>query len=176
MSSAPLILKHDETTVLHPSINQLALGELAINSVTGKLYTKVRPLGATEDVIFEFVGQPVCFSKMPIITFDVIDRFCCSGDVIKVKVTDLLDSNNYHFELEDISANGSEITVNEPIYTSYPKTNNGITIVYKEAVVPITVKINGQKTWTVFKFKVYGRNNDINAELTSKTISIACEN
>lgn len=180
MSSAPLILKHDETTILHPAVNQLTLGELAINSVTGKIYTRVRPPNAPTtgegDIIFEFVGQPVCFTKMPIITFDTVDRFCCSGDVLKVKITDLLDSKTYRFQLEDLSFNDTNIEINDPIYTTYKKTVvEGVEIVYKEAIVPITITINGKKPWTIFKFTVLGRNDDINAELTSKTISISCE-
>jgi hypothetical protein len=178
--SAPLILKHDETTTNSPGLEQLVLGELAINSATGKLYTRVRPLGSaadgSEDIIFEIVGQPVCFTKMPIISFEIPERFCCSGDMIKVKVIDLIEENNYRFELEDISYNGTTITVNDPIYTPYTNTlANGATIYYKEAIIPITVKIDGGKPWTIFKFKILGKNNDLNAELTSKTITISCE-
>jgi len=179
--SAPLILKHDEVTTNNPGVAQLVLGELAINSITGKLYTRVRPTNAPKDgsgdIIFEFVGQPVCFTKMPTITFDTIDKFCCSGDVLKVKIMDLLEINEYTFELEDLSANNTDIDVNEPIYTIYTKTlANGVNIHYKEAIVPITVKINGDKPWTIFKFKVLGKNGDINSELTSKTITVSCEN
>jgi hypothetical protein len=179
--SAPLILKHDEQTTNSPGLEQLILGELAINSVTGKIFTRIRPPGAptdgTGDVVFEFVGQPICFTKMPIITFDPIDRFCCSGDLLKVKVSDLIANQEYRFELEDLSANNVTTTINDPVYTPYSSTlPNGNTINYKEAIVPITVAINGNKPWTIFKFKVLGKNNDLNAELTSKTITISCEN
>lgn len=178
--SAPLILKHDEQTTNSPGLEQLVLGEIAINSVTGKLYTRIRPVGAptdgSSDVVFEFVGQPICFTKMPIITFDTIDKFCCSGDLLKVKVSDLIANQEYRFELEDLSANNVSITINEAVYTPYSSTlPNGNTINYKEAIVPITVAINGNKPWTIFKFKVLGKNNDLNAELTSKTITISCE-
>lgn len=178
--SAPLILKHDETTTNSPGLEQLVLGELALNSVTGKLYTRVRPSNAPSDgsgdVVFEFVGQPICFTKMPIITFETIDRFCCSGDLLKVKVSDLLANQNYRFELEDLSLNNTNVTINEAVYTTYASTlANGTVIQYKEAIVPITVAINGSKPWTIFKFKVLGKNNDPNLELTSKTITISCE-
>lgn len=179
--SAPLILKHDEATTNNPGVAQLVLGELVINSITGKLYTRVRPTNAPSDgsgdVVFEFVGQPVCFTKMPIISFDPIDKFCCTGDVLNVKITDLLASKTYSFELEDLSFNNSSIEINEAIYTTYESTlGNGTVIVYKEAIVPITVQINGTKPWTIFKFKVMGKNDDLNSELTSKTITISCEN
>lgn len=178
--SAPLILKHDKATTNSPGLEQLALGELAINSITGKLYTKVRPTNSPSDgsgdIVFEFVGQPICFTRMPIIVFDPVNKFCCSGDLLKVKVSDLLYNQNYRFELEDISLNNTNITVNEPVYTQYSNTlPNGITIEYKEAIVPITIVINGGSPWTIFKFKVLGKNNDPNLELTSKTITISCE-
>lgn len=179
--SAPLILKHDEITTNNPSKNQLVLGELVINSVTGKLYTKIRPAGApsdgTADVIFEFVGQPVCFTKMPIISFETIDKFCCSGDVLNVKVTDLLANKQYAFELEDLSGNNVVWEINQPVYSTYENTiGNGVTIIYKEAIIPITITINGNKPWTIFKFKILGKNDDLNSELTSKTITVSCEN
>ena len=46
----------------------------------------------------------------------------------------------------------------------------------KEAIIPITVSIAGTKSLTILRFKVLGKNNNINEELTSRTIAISCNN
>jgi hypothetical protein len=170
--SAPLILKHDVTSTDHPASSQLVVGELVINSKTGKLYTKL-----VNGAIFEFTGQQVCFSKTPAISFDDFTNFCCVGDILKVKVVDLIAANNYNFELEDISGNNIDYTINSPIYTSYQTTLSDSTVInLKEAIIPISLSINGDKNLTILKFKILGKDNDINLELTSRTLTLSCQN
>lgn len=170
--SAPLILKHDITTNKAPAPDQLAVGELVINSKTGKLYTKL-----VSGAVFEFTGQQVCFSKTPAISFDPIENFCCAGDILKVKVVDLIEANDYRFELEDISGNNIDYTINSPTYSSYQVTQqDGSVINLKQSIVPISVTINGNKNLTILKFKILGKDGDINSEVTSRTITVSCQN
>ena len=178
--SAPLILKHCFLNTNAPKPDQLQIGELVINARTGKLYTRLAlddKNPPTPGPIVEFVGRQVCYDKIPSITFDTINNFCCNEDIIKVKVIDMLKDNDYRFEIEDISANNVVYNINEPIYTNY--TINGIgnsDIELKEAIIPITLQIKGPKNLTILKFKILGRNGDINAELTSRTIALSCNN
>lgn len=178
--SAPLILKHCYENLNAPSPDQLQVGELVINSRTGKLYTRLaldNKNPPTPGPVVEFIGRQVCYDKIPSITFDTITNFCCNEDILKVKVVDLIKDNDYRFEIEDISGNDIVYIINEPIYTEYSISGPGNSIVeLKEAVVPITLQIRGSKNLSILKFKILGRNDDINAELTSRTITLSCNN
>lgn len=178
--SAPLILKHcfENTNAPHP--DQLQVGELVINARTGKLYTRLaldNKNPPTPGPIVEFVGKQVCYDKMPSITFDTITNFCCNEDILKVKVVDLFKDREYRFEIEDISGNDIVSTINDAIYTDYTINGAGNSeIELREAIVPITLQIRGAKNLTILKFKILGRDGDINAELTSRTIALSCNN
>lgn len=178
--TAPLILKHCYENLNAPHPDQLQVGELVINARTGKLYTRLaldNKNPPTPGPIVEFIGRQVCYEKMPSITFDTITNFCCNQDILKVKVVDLLKNNEYRFELEDISGNNIEYTINNPIYTDYNSGGPGNSIVeLREAVIPITISIKGSKNLTILKFKILGRDGDINSELTSRTITLSCNN
>lgn len=178
--SAPLILKHCYENLNAPHPDQIQVGELVINARTGKLYTRLaldNKNPPTPGPIVEFIGRQVCYEKMPSISFDSVDNFCCNEDILKVKVTDLLKDNEYRFEILDISGNNVTISMNSTIYTEYNTTGPGNSIVeLKEGVIPITLQINGSKNLTILKFIVFGKNGDINQELTSRTIAISCSN
>jgi len=66
-----IVLKRDETTTNHPCPDDLAVGELVLNAVTGNLYTKL----VSGQVVY-FPGKAVCLT---------------GGD---------LPSNNYGYEIE----------------------------------------------------------------------------
>lgn len=176
--SAPLILKHCFENLNAPHPDQLQVGELVINARTGKLYTRLaldNKNPPTPGPVVEFVGKQVCYEKMPAITFDSVDNFCCTGDILKVKVIDLLKINDYRFELEDLTGNGVVYQLQEPLYTEYSISGVGNSeIELKEAIVPISISIQGNKNLTILKFKILGKNGDINSELTSRTITISC--
>lgn len=178
--SAPLILKHCYENLNAPSPDQLEVGELVINSRTGKLYTRLaldNKNPPTPGPIVEFIGKQVCYAKIPSITFDSVSDFCCNEDILKVKVIDLLKDTEYRFELEDISGNNIDYTINSPLYTDYTVSDLGNSSVeLREAVIPITLKILGSKNITILKFKILGGSVDINRELTSRTITISCNN
>lgn len=178
--SAPLILKYCYENLNAPAADQLQVGELVINARTGKLYTRLaldNKNPPTPGPVVEFVGRQVCYDKIPSITFDSVSNFCCNNDILKVKVTDLLRDNQYRYQIEDVSGNNVTTVINGEIYTEYASSGPGnSTVELKEAVIPITVQINGAKNLTILKFTVLGKNNDINQELTSRTIAISCGN
>lgn len=164
-----LKLKNDQKTTNPPHPDQLVVGEMAINAVTGKLYTKL-----IDGTVVEFVGKQICFSKMPLIIFDDVSEFCCYGDILTVKVSDLLLDGEYLFEIEDLTGNDVVAHINSPIYKEYlytPESSNS-TITLREAVIPITVNIKGNKNLTILKFKIISNNT----ELTSRTVNISCQN
>lgn len=178
--SAPLILKHCYENLNAPDPDQLQIGELVINVRTGKLYTRLaldNKNPPTPGPVVEFIGRQVCYDKIPSITFDSVENFCCNNDILKVKVVDLLKDNQYRYEIEDISGNNVTSTINSEIYTEYTISGPGNSVIeLKEAVVPITLQINGSKNLTILRFTIFGKNNDINQELTSRTVAISCSN
>ena len=84
--------------------------------------------------------------------------------------------NEYAFEIEDLSGNNIEYAINNPTYTNYTYTHESsqTAVNLKEAVVPITITVNGSKNLTVLKFKILGKDGDLNTELTSRTITLSC--
>jgi len=173
--SAPLILRHCYENINPPSPNQIQVGELVINSRTGKLYTRLAlDATGTPGPVVEFVGQQVCYDKVPSITYDNVDNFCCQGDILNIKVVDLIRNNNYTFEITDISSNNvSFITPNnnDIQYIDYEIAGPANSLVLlKEAILPINVTISGSKNLTILKFTILLNNK----ELTSRTIAISC--
>ena len=166
-------IKRDITSTNAPHPNQLEVGELAINAVTGKLYTKL-----VNGKIIEFFGQQICYDRTPSISFSDVSRFCCLNDLLTVTIKDLRDApTNYSFEIEDISNNSIDHQVSSPIYstyTVYPDTSildsAPIGINLREAIVPISIQIQGQKAISVLKFKVILDNNVI----AERVLSISC--
>jgi hypothetical protein len=159
-----LKLKRDETSTNPPAPNQLEVGELVMNSKTGKLYTKL-----SNGIVFEFAGRQVCYAPVPIITFDDVTNFCCNGDSLSIKIKGLQASNtSYVFNIDELTNNSSVFSIADVGYDNY--TENGQT--FGEATVVVSVEINGSDPITIFKFSV----ELDNSYLTEKTISICCKN
>lgn len=59
-----IIIKRDDQTESAPHADQLDVGELAINTSTGKLYSKL-----TNGSVVEWISQKVCFEPVPVIGF-----------------------------------------------------------------------------------------------------------
>jgi hypothetical protein len=162
--------KRDETSTSAPASNQLEVGELVMNSVTGKLYTKL-----VSGAIVEFVGQQVCYIAVPDIEFDNVSDFCCYGDVLTVKIRGLQPSpTTYSFEIQELTNNDSTTTVRTPVYSNYTGSSvaGSNPVALREAIIPIDVEINGNNPISIFKFTVLSGN----IPLTEKTISICCKN
>jgi len=171
--SSKFKIKRDISTINAPHPDQLEIGELALNAITGKLYTKL-----VSGKIVEYNGQLICAEKTPIISFSDVSSFCCYGDLLTVTVRELKDAPaDYQFEIEDLSNNSVNYSISAPIYSNYvvyPETatieSTPIPINLREAIVPISLSIEGTKSISVLKFKVLLDNNVI----TERTISISC--
>lgn len=172
-----LKLKRDTTTTNAPHPDQLEIGELVMNTLTGKLYMK-----SSSGRVLEFSGRQVCYEKTPIITFDSVANFCCFGDLLNIKVSDLKsEPQEYIFEIEDLTNNDVGFSINSPIYTTYEvypePTGTGLDedlgppINMREAVVPVNLSIAGTKPITMLKFKVVTENT----EVAERTITISCK-
>lgn len=170
-------IKRDVSSTNAPHPDQLEVGELALNAVTGKIYTK-----SISGKILEFVGKQICFDKLPIITFDDVSSFCCFGDLLNIKIVDLKpEPQEYIFELEDLTNNSVNSTINSPIYTNYSiypePTGTGLDeelgppVTMRQAIVPINLSISGPKSITMLKFKVVTENQDI----AERTVTISCK-
>ena len=115
-----LKLKRDTSTVNPPATDQVDVGELVFNAITGKLYSKL-----ANGTVIEFIGKPVCFSRNPTIEFSDVTNFCCTNDILYVTVSDLdLDLYNddkYIFTLIDITKQNpdSVISAGTPIFSTY---------------------------------------------------------
>lgn len=172
--SGKFFLKRDTTTTNAPHPDQLEVGELLLNAVTGKLYTKLH--GSNQ--VVEFVSRGVCYERTPTISFSSVAQFCCLGDLLTVTVRDLQDSPaNYIFEIEDLSNNSVVSLVSDPIYSQYKifsdtssinQTPSEITL--RQAIIPISLEIKGTRPITVLKFSVLLENNIV----AERTVSISC--
>ncbi len=166
-----LKLRRDEETNSAPSANQLEVGELVVNSVTGKLYTKL-----VSGNVVEFDSRQVCFAAIPNISFDDISNFCCYGDTLNVRVQELeVEPKDYSFEVIELTANQSSITLPGTInYTTYTGIVSGGTqpTELRQTIIPINVAISGNAPISILKFSVLSDNET----LTERTIAISCKN
>lgn len=154
-----LLLKRDETSQAAPAPEQLEIGELVLNSVTGRLYTKLK----SGDVV-EYIGQKVCFTALPVVKFyyenvdvgDLIDNFCCAGGMLIVTVEKLrIEPAAYTFSLVELTNNttAENISLSSPEYEVY--TESGST--YRKASIPVTLSVNptSYKNISIFKLNVF---------------------
>jgi hypothetical protein len=173
--SSKFKIKRDIFSVNAPHPDQLEVGELALNAVTGKLYTKL-----VNGKIVEYNGQLICAEKTPTISFSDVSAFCCFGDLLTVTIKDLKDEPaNYQFEIEDLSNNNIDHSISDPIYSTYVEyLETAITeqapgsITLREAIVPISMSVAGVKPISILKFKVLLDN----VVITERTVSISCRN
>lgn len=164
-----LKFKRDETSINPPGPDQVAVGEIVINSVTGRLYTK-----NIAGEIIEYIGQKLCFQTMPEISFfykeasisENIDAYCCAGDLIVAEITNLKpDPAQYTFDVVELTNNTvpENIALDSPQYRNYTSTLPGvdggdpIVTELRKATVPISLKVNpvSYDNISIFKFVVY---------------------
>lgn len=159
MSTSKLLLKRDESSINPPAPEQVDVGELVINSVTGKLYTKL----SNGDLI-EYIGQKVCFNSVPTVSFnyegddtvDLINKFCCAGAMLTVIVSKLRPSpSEYSFSIVELTNNTTQdkIIVNTPEYEIY--NDNGVS--YRRANIPASISVNPSSytNISIFKFNIF---------------------
>jgi len=171
-----LLLKRDETGTGYPHPSQISVGELQINSVTGKLYTKL-----VDGSIVEFSSQKVCFDPTPEVSFyynniqvvDNINSFCCLGDILVVEIKNLkLEPAEYSFELVELTTNTSQdnIVLSETQYSIYTTIINQQSVSLRKANIPINLSITQSNNISIFKFTVLSAGN----KLLEKLITIKC--
>jgi hypothetical protein len=171
-----LLLKRDDTSESYPHPDQIDVGELVINSVTGKLYTKL-----TDGSIVEWISQKVCFDPVPEVSFvyggrpivDILSDFCCAGDMFFVEITRLKQApQNYTFEFVELTTNTSieNITISPAQYTNYSIIENNESINLRKATVPISLSINNTNNISIFKFTLLSDSR----KLIEKLITIKC--
>lgn len=181
-----LLLKRDETGSNHPSPDQLEVGELVINSVTGKLYSKLK-----DGTVVEWGSQKICFDPVPDINTyyenssasnDMVNDFCCLGGILELEVLKLKDEpEEYSFEFVELTTNSSPelIEIQPAQYSKYtipkPGTTTNETIIVRKAIIPINISIlNRQQDVSIFKFTVLSATQK-NKKLIEKIVTIKCK-
>ena len=175
MSTNSFQLKRDNTSPSAPSPDQLLEGELVLNAITGRLYTKLK-----SGQIIQFTGEATCYDAVPTISFSNVANFCCISDLLTVTISGLKNANTatYAFELEDLSNNDITIQASSPIYqdyNTYPAATvedpqAGIALVLREAIVPISIEILGTQNISTLKFKIVSAN----IVIAERIITINC--
>lgn len=166
-----LLLLRDEETTSNPSPDQVAIGELVMNSVTGKIFTKL-----TDGTLVEFISQKVCYGPIPAISFSNTSNLCCYGGVLYANIRDLQpEPKHYSFTFEELTGNSNSGTISEATYSPYTVSGtagipSGQSVTLREALVPITININNPNNINIFKFGIYSDNTKI----TEKTLSLSC--
>lgn len=168
-----LIINRDEITTASPAPNQVSVGELVMNSVTGKLYTKL-----TDGTVVEFISQRICYGSVPAISFSDSYNFCCYGDILYINIKELQpEPTNYSFSFEELTGNSSVISIGPPNYTPYFASGiNGIPsgqiVSLREASIPVDITMTSPDSINIFKFALYSDNNKITETTTAITCSV----
>lgn len=155
-----------------PAPDQVDVGELVINTITGKIYTKL-----DNGSIVEFISQKICFDPIPNISFFyqntaiaapdyLINNFCCAGGLLTVVVDKLkLEPASYGFNLIELTNNtlNENISIGSPAYVVYSLTENSVTTQYRKATIPITISFNSinYNNISLFQFKITDFNNKV---------------
>ena len=173
--------RRDVSTTNIPSKDQIEIGEIVINAITGRLYTVTvnPPIVAggspTKGEVIEFVGSLVCqqATSVPEIIFSDTTGFCCLGDTLGVEVSGLQENTNYTFSVSELTENSSSINLASANYTNYTGSVNGTDINYlKSAIVPVSINTSDNKSAvSIFEFNVLSENDLI----TSKVVSVKCK-
>lgn len=172
-----ILLKRDETSLGFPGVDQISVGELVINSRTGKLYSKL-----IDGSIIEWSGKIVCpsnyvteikiYYKAALVDSDKIENFCGNGEVLEFEILPLIsDFTDYTFEFVELTNNtsGQDIVVEQPVYSNYTENN----ITKSKASVRVNLTIDDVKQSTsIFKFSAI--RNDISQKIIEKLITIQC--
>jgi hypothetical protein len=167
-----------------PAPDQVDIGELVINTITGKLYTKL-----DSGAVVEFISQKICFDPAPNISFFyesrvvaapdyLIDNFCCAGGLLTVVISKLKpEPATYGFNLIELTNNtaNENISIGEPAYVVYSETENGTTVPYRKATIPITLSFNSlnYNNISLFQFKLTDSLNKV-VRGSERIVTIRC--
>jgi hypothetical protein len=167
-----------------PAPSQLDVGELVINTITGKLYTKL-----DNGSVVEFVSQKICFDPAPDISFFyenavvaapdyLINNFCCAGGLLTVVVDRLkVEPEAYTFHLLELTANTlpENISVGTPSYILYTDVINDIEYTYRKATIPIAISFSdiNYNNISLFQFKISDSTNKV-VRGSERIITLKC--
>lgn len=167
-----------------PAPDQVDVGELVINTITGKLYTKL-----DSGALVEFISQKICFDPAPEISFFyeskavaapdyLISNFCCAGGLLTVVISKLkLEPATYGFSLIELTNNtiNDNISVGEPAYVVYSETVDGKTTQYRRATVPLNLSFNSTNynNISLFQFKLTDSLNKV-VRGSERIVTIKC--
>ena len=169
-------IKRDLTSNSAPAPNQIEVGELAINSKTGILYSKM-----TDGTVIKWLGVPVCETSdqtiqpvpVPEISFSDINNFCCNGDSLTVYVSNLLVNHRYFCVVTDLVENSTSIV--SPVSLSLTPVSKSD----RSSVFNININKDNQSV-ALFKFSIYEivqvNNVDTNMLRSEKVIHVLCKN
>lgn len=162
-----LLLKRDIEQEGFPAAEQIDIGELVINSVTGRLYTKL-----VDGSVVEFISQKICFDPIPEISFFyennailppdyLMSNFCCAGGLFTVTVKKLKPAPfDYAFSLTELTNNtvAENISVSDASFVSYSETDPDTkeSISYRQATIPASISITdtNYNNISLFKFSI----------------------
>lgn len=152
--------KRDITTTNPPAPDQIGVGEIVINAVTGVIYSKL-----TNGIIVKYPPVYASASTVPIITFSDYSTFCCTGDTLTATVSNLTVGESYTYEFTDLNNNGVEFT-GDRTGSLLPTSNSSRS-------VSIILNMDGPESVTLVKFTVK-LNNVIVAENIASICCRAC--
>lgn len=152
--------KRDITTTNPPAPDQIGVGEIVINAVTGIIYSKL-----TNGIVVKYLPVYASASTVPIITFSDYSTFCCTGDTLTATVSNLTVGESYTYEFVDLNNNGVEFTGDET-GSLLPTSNSARS-------VSIILNMDGPESVTLIKFTVK-LNNVIVAENIASICCRAC--
>ena len=167
-----------------PAPEQVDVGELVINTITGKLYTKL-----DNGNVVEFISQKICFDPPPDISFFyeakpvvapdyLVSNFCCAGGLLTVVINKLKpEPATYGFNLIELTNNTvpENISIGQPAYVAYSEQENGETIQYRKATVPITLSFNSinYNNISLLQFKITDSSSKV-IRGSERIITIKC--
>ena len=178
----PIRHRREVNTVNPPSIEDFDVGEIVINTVTGRMYLIQAHFDegiqrVIKDNVIEFSGKVICQEQtnVPEIFFDDVSDFCCFGDTLSVEVSGLQRApTNYSFEVEELTANSSRIDIASANYKNYTGALDaaGEPLLFRSALVPVNINVTKEdSSVSIFKFKILSENDLI----TEKVLSIKCK-
>lgn len=152
--------KRDITTTNPPAPDQIGVGEIVINAVTGIIYSKL-----TNGIVVKYLPVYASASTVPIITFSDYSTFCCTGDTLTATVSNLTVGESYTYEFVDLNNNGVEFTGDQ--------TGSLLPTSDSSRSVSIILNMDGPESVTLIKF-VVRLNNVIVAENIASICCRAC--
>tara|TARA_B100000497_G_C7455682_1_gene282055 strand:- start:130 stop:687 length:558 start_codon:yes stop_codon:yes gene_type:complete len=167
-----ILIKRDITGTSQPAPDQIDVGELVLNAVTGKLYTKL-----TNGNIMSWSSDNICFESAPTLSInhqgnaveDTIPDLCCIGDAITFQVAGLRPSPAlYTFVLEELTTNSANIEASTPTFENYTESQTvgdaTVDVDLRKATIPMNIDIDvvdSVNKISIFKFIVTYEGNKI---------------